>query len=161
MKVRKIVVREITALLGMIIVLGTAVMLDHRLAIWQSEAGASFDFSVSMPAMTWTRLIMAGLLLILAWDVSVREVPGLVTAVLFILVGLFVAFLPSLYFLARWPWLPKLTRIIWPKGFGYLLLDASAMIAMIGFIALTRIGWNMWRKRVGSETAVTQSIPML
>ncbi|MCB9444462.1 MAG: hypothetical protein H6669_09515 [Ardenticatenaceae bacterium] len=152
---RKTVIHDFIALLGMVIVLGTAVVLDHWLAIWQVEAGKSFDFSVSMPAITWTRLIMAGLLLALAWHVLVRELSGLITAVLFTLVGLFTAFLPSFYFLTRWSWLPKLTGVVWPKGFGYLLLDTGAMIAIIGIVAIVRIGRNFWQRQAGSETAVT------
>ena len=41
MKIRKIVVRDLAALLGMIIVLGTAVVLDNWLAAWRLEASAN------------------------------------------------------------------------------------------------------------------------
>ena len=159
MKIRKAVVREIIGLFGLIVVLGVAVVFDHWLAVWRVEAGSSFDFSKAMPAMTWTRLIMAGLLLLLAWYVLVRTLPGPITSVLFIIIGLFVTFMPSLLFIAQWSLVRGLMRTGWSNGFGYLLLDTGAMIAMIGFIALNKIGWNLLQKRIWGETAVTTPMP--
>lgn len=152
-------IRDIVASLGMFVVLSVAVVLDNWLAVWRVEAGSSFDFSKAMPAMTWTRLIMAGLFLLLTWYVLVWEMPGLTTAGIYTLLGLFVAFLPTLHFVAQWSMVLGLTRTFWSKGFGYLLLDAGALIAMIGIIAFIKIGWSLRQNRIGSETAVTNPTP--
>ena len=144
MKNRKRVVEELISILGMIIVLTVAYQTGNWLHKARLEASSSLvasDFAVYALALSWTRLLVAGLLLLLTWFVLFRQLPGLLTALVYTVVGLVVLFSIAITFLTPYslPWDVGRTGFISP------FIDTGAAIAVIGIGALGKIVWQRWR----------------
>lgn len=123
----------------MVVVLIGAYYAEKWLRHLRRVANVEFEFAPYMWATALSNLVLAVIVLSLIWYVLRSDQPDLIVAVVYLIVGGFVALNPVLYLMYRVRLLPSEVALAFPHG---LLVTAGAFFAAAGLVGLFLSFWK-------------------
>ena len=127
----------VISITGLIVVLGIAWGFDTLMRFLNYQKLELFFLNfVIFWLYAFFSLLLAALLLLLAWFVIIQTPRNVWVSLVFLLIGLFIVIYPALYFTpALCCWLPNIDVLL--ESFTSYILFSGGFIAIIGLLALT------------------------